>query len=235
MTRKSKEEIIKIYLEVRSIRKTAELTGYSKSGVQYLLFSNKVTTFPRNRAGFENAAHKAIQNLDPDNPRRLVRDPVYMRNLYIDKKMSIPEIAVHLGLSNTTVITGLKQCNIRLRSKKEALSGKPRPNAQGSKNRNWKGGLAGWRKLSRGRLNEYFVRPIMQRDNFTCQWCSSKKNIVVHHHRRSFMQIVNLVKISCDERNIDSFVDAIVKEHTLKDGITICKICHDAYHKEYGK
>jgi hypothetical protein len=233
--KRSVEEVIKIYLEVKSIRKTAELTGYSKSGVQFLLNTNGVALFPRSRSGVENSSRKAILELDCNDPRRLVRNPDHMRALYIDKKMSIPEIAFHLKISNTTVMTGLEQCNIKLRSIKEALTGKPRPASQGSKNHNWKGGLSGWRKLARGRLNEHFVRPVMQRDDFTCQWCSSKKKIVVHHHKRSFMEIVNLVKQNCDENNIDQFVDSIVNEHSLNDGITICKICHDKYHKENGK
>lgn len=229
------EEVIKTYHKVKSIRKTAELTGYSKSGIEYLLKSNNISLFPRNRVGDENSASKAILQLDPTDPRRLVRDKVYMENLYLVKKMSIPEIAKHLSISRTTVITGLTQCKIETRTKSQALIGKPHPSAQGSKNHNWKGGLSGWRKLARGRLNEHFVRPIMQRDNFCCQWCDSKNNIVVHHHVRSFMQIVNLVKQKHDENDLDAFVNAIIEEHSLNDGITLCKVCHDKFHKEHGK
>ena len=229
------EKVIQTYLEVKSIRKTAEQTGYSKSGVEYLLKSNNIILFARNRAGNENSIRKAISELDPADPRRLVRDPIYMSSLYFDKKMSVPEIAVHLKLSRTTVLTGLEQCNIKLRTIEEALTGKPRPASQGSKNHNWKGGLSGWRKLARGRLNEHFVRPIMKRDNFSCQWCGSKKNIVVHHHKRSFMEIVNLIRQQYNEKDIDNFVNSIVSEHKLEDGITLCKKCHDGFHKENGK
>ena len=229
------EEVIRVYLKVKSIRKTAELTGYSKSGVEYLLNNNGIELFPKSRSGKENSQSKAIYNLRKDDPRRLVRDPEYMRELYIVKQMSTPEIASLLNLSNATVITGLKQCNIKRRTIKQSLTGKPRPNSQGSKNHNWKGGLTGWRKLARGRLNEHFVRPVMQRDNFICQWCGSKKNIVVHHSQRTFMDIVNIVRTKCNEDNLEEFVNFIVKEHCLDDGITLCKKCHDAYHKEFGK
>jgi 5-methylcytosine-specific restriction endonuclease McrA len=229
------EKVIQTYLEIKSIRKTAELTGYSKSGVEYLLKANSIALFARNRGGSESSSSKAILELDPSDPRRLIRDPVYMNELYINKKMSLPDIASLLGLDSVTVLTGLKQCGIKRRTKKESTLGKAHPNAQGSKNHNWKGGLSGWRKLARGRLNEHFVSPIMKRDNFSCQWCGSKKNIVVHHHKRSFMEIVNLVRQKCDETDIDRFVTLIVSEHSLEDGITICKICHDNYHKEHGK
>ena len=231
----SLEKVIQTYLKVKSIRKTAELTGYSKSGVEYLLKSNGVALFARNRSGAENASRKAILDLDLNDPRRLIRDPIYMNELYINKKMSLPEIGKLLGVNSNTVLTGLKQCGIKSRTKKQALKGKPKPNAQGSKNHNWKGGLSGWRKLARGRLNEHFVRPVMERDNFMCQWCNSKKNIVVHHHKRSFMEIVNVIRQKCDEQDIDQFVNLIVSEHSLDDGITLCKKCHDSFHKEHGK
>ncbi len=229
------EELIRIYQQVKSIRKTAELTGYSKSGVQFLLHQNDIKTFPRSRKGCENSIRKSFEKLDISDPKRLIRNINYMSNLYIDKKMSIPEISKLLNVSNGTVLTGLKQCGIKRRSKNEALMGKSRPNSQGSKNINWKGGLSGWRKLARGRLNEHFVRPIMQRDNFICQWCSSKTNIVVHHCNRSFMEIVNVVRQKINESNVEEFVNAIISEHKLEDGITLCKLCHDKYHKEHGK
>jgi hypothetical protein len=229
------EKVIETYFEVKSIRKTAKLTGYSKSGVEYLLKSNGVVLYARNRAGAENSSRKAILELEPNDPQRLVRDPNHMKELYLDKKMSLPEIAKLFGISSSTVLTGLKQCGIKTRTKKQALKGKPKPNSQGSKNHNWKGGLSGWRKLARGRLNEHFVRPVMERDNFTCQWCGSKKNIVVHHNKRSFMEIVSLIRHQYDEKDIDNFVSAIVDEHKLDDGTTLCKVCHDKFHKENGK
>lgn len=231
----SVDEIIKTYHDVKSIRKTAKITGYSKSGIEYLLKSNGIKLYPKTRSGNENSNKKFIETLDQDHPRVLVRNFEFMYEHYINKKMSIPEISKLLHVSKTTVITGLDQCGIQKRSKKEALKGKSRPNAQGSKNRNWKGGITGWRKLARGRLNEHFVRPVMQRDNFTCQWCNSKKNIVVHHHIRSFMEIVNIVRQKINEVNVESFVNEIVNEHKLNDGITICKKCHDNYHKENRK
>ncbi len=226
------EEVIKTYKNVKSIRKTAKLTGYSKSGVGYLLKSHNVEMFPRIRCGAESSSRKFIESLDDENPRKLVRNYDYMFNLYVTQKMSLPEISRLLKVDEKTVLTGLKQCGIKRRTIKEALLGQSRPSAQGSNNHNWKGGLSGWRKLARGRLNEHFVYPIMKRDGFRCQWCLSIKNLVVHHHKRSFMDIVNGVRNMCDENDLENFVALIVKEHRLDDGITLCKKCHDSFHKK---
>lgn len=140
-----------------------------------------------------------------------------------------------LGCSSTAVFTGLTQCQILIRSKSESLRGKPRPGACGANHRDWKGGISGWRKLARKRLNAVFVRPVMERDKFVCQWCGDKKKLVVHHHLRSFMEIVQIVKLTVCEHDLENFVSAIVSEHRLADGITICKKCHDSHHKEHGK
>lgn len=63
----------------------------------------------------------------------------------------------------------------------------------------------------------------------------SKKDMVVHHSNRTFMEIVNIVKLDIKESDIETFVSAIVAEHRLEDGIALCKSCHDKHHKENGK
>ena len=49
------------------------------------------------------------------------------------------------------------------------------------------------------------------------------------------MDIVNIVRKDIDESDTMIFVDAIVKEHKLDDGITLCKVCHDNHHRINGK
>lgn len=227
------KEVITIYKETGSIRKTGILTGWSKSSVQTMV-STAGISLSKSRTGADNSSRKALIKLANDDPRRLVRDRVYMVGLYIHKKMSIPDIAKLLKISNSTVLTGLNQCGISRRSLSTSLKGKALPHQQGSKHRCWKGGITGWRKLARNRLNDHFVRPIMERDGFKCVWCSSVKNLVVHHHMRSFMEIVNIVRGMVDDSDIEAFVNAIVAEHKLDDGITLCKKCHDNHHKENG-
>jgi 5-methylcytosine-specific restriction endonuclease McrA len=227
--------VVETYLAVKSIRKTAQMTGYSKTGVEWILKKTDTPRFERSRSGKENSLSKAIASRPDQDPSQMVRNQEVMQRLYLEEKLSVPAIANQLGTSRTTVLTGLRTCGIQLRSKSEALKGRARPNAQGSKNANWKGGLSGWRKLARGRLNEHFVRPIMERDGFQCQWCGSKQPLVVHHHKRSFQEIVEKIALKISKSEIEDFVNAIVIEHSLDDGVTLCAPCHNQYHAEYGK
>jgi hypothetical protein len=221
----------KTYLSTKSIRRTAELVGLSKTGTEYALRRMGVQKFPRNRSGTESSSSKALPK---EGPRRQVRDPALMREMYLKKKMSIPDIASSLHISRSTVRTGLLQCGIKLRTRKQGNTGKPRPNARGAKHRDWKGGVTEWRRRARRLLNPTWVRPIMERDGFKCRWCESTKKIVAHH-LRSFAEIVETVRSKSPNEGTETLIDAVVKEHRLEDGITLCKKCHDKHHKEHGK
>lgn len=222
------------YREHRSIRKAAAALGMSKTGVEYILKQRGIKRLPRNRSGAESSSVKAAM-ADPDSPSAKVRDPALMTDMYVDRKMSTSEIADELGCDPKTVWAGLKFCGIPTRSVSEALRGKGRPSMRGAKNPAWNGGSTGWRKLAREGLNASFVRPCMERDGFACQWCGSTKKIVVHHHNRTFMDIVRQVESENPGAKRKQLVRAIIEEHTLDDGVTLCKKCHDAWHKEHGK
>ena len=74
----------------------------------------------------------------------------------------------------------------------------------------------------------------MERDGFKCRLCGSKKSPVVHH-TRSFAAIVKIALEKVASTSEEEVINAIVQEHKLDDGITLCKECHDRHHKEYGK
>ena len=68
------QDIARIYLETKSIRKTAQLTGYSKSGIEYLLKKNNIKLFSNSRSGKENSQFKMIDNSPPlKNPTDLYK------------------------------------------------------------------------------------------------------------------------------------------------------------------
>lgn len=106
------------YARTRSIRGAAAEVGLSKNGVAHALQVMRVPRLARNRCGVDNSSRKAI---NPDSPNGLVRNESLMYALYQDQRRSIPEIAKMIGVSRTTVLTGLQQCGISRRSKSEAL------------------------------------------------------------------------------------------------------------------
>jgi hypothetical protein len=221
------ERIRTVYMETKSIRKTAQCVSLSKTGVEYALRAMKVSLFPRNRSGDENSSRKAIRD---GSPSALVRNESLMFGLYHVEGLSIPEIARATGASRTTVITGLVQCHIETRSISMALRGKPRPSMCGARNPAWKGGSTHWRRLARHQLNTVWVYPVMKRDGFKCQTCGSRKDIEAHHVRR-FHQIVAIVKARVGDADQQTLVNAIIAEHSLDDGLTLCMKCHDELHE----
>jgi len=110
-------------------------------------------------------------------------------------------------------------------------------NCAGSGNNNWKGGVTTLSMLSRIALWKVWSLPIFERDNFTCQLCGDNTggNLEAHHIRR-FKKIRNIVVDRNKYINIRKFEgrkimsELIAKEHTLQDGITLCKTCHIASH-----
>jgi hypothetical protein len=228
------DAVVRAYQEVGSIRAVAAILPVSKSGVAYILAERGAVLLPRNRRGKENSVSKTIA-ANPDDPRAKVRNPELMTALYLEQRKSTTEIGKLLGVDCKTVSVGLRQCGILARHGSEAIKGRPRPNYRGAKHRDWKGGVSGWRKRCRKLLNPLFVRPVMERDSFKCVWCGSRKKPTVHHHKRSFMQIVNKVRRRLRGQPEEAVINGIVLEHRLDDGITVCKKCHDAHHKEHGK
>ena len=49
------------------------------------------------------------------------------------------------------------------------------------------------------------------------------------------MEIVNLVRSRNPGADNDDLIREIIDEHTLEDGVTLCKRCHDKHHEENGK
>lgn len=77
--------VVNVYKTCRSIRKTANLTGYSKTGVEYILKTTGTKMFSRARSGDENASRKSMSETS-----RAVRDSILMEN-YIPIKSFLPQ------------------------------------------------------------------------------------------------------------------------------------------------
>jgi len=115
-------EVVAAYRRLKSVRRVAGATRISKTGVAYILNASGEPLFGRARNGAENSCRKSIV---AGSPRALVRDFNVMHRLYEVERLSIPAVARALGVSRTTVITGLRQCGIQMRTKSEAARGRP--------------------------------------------------------------------------------------------------------------
>lgn len=87
----------------------------------------------------------------------------------------------------------------------------------GEKNPQWKGGVSPKNKLIRGSfIYKIWRESVFLRDNWTCQKCKKRGEYIHPHH-------------------IKNFSDNIDVRFAIDNGITLCKKCHNVFHKEYGR
>jgi len=95
----------------------------------------------------------------------------------------------------------------------------------------WKGNRDRCQTI-RTRLYKPWIRPILERDNFTCSKCNKRGGrLEVHHVNPTFREIVDLVlqNRKMDELSNKEFAvvsDEIVDIHKKCVGITYCVACH---------
>lgn len=95
--------------------------------------------------------------------------------------------------------------------------GKKHPKISGAKNCNWKGGVTPeYEQIRKSIETKLWRKSVFGRDNFTCQMCNSDIGGKLHSH------------------HIFNFSDYVGKRFDVTNGITLCKDCHDKFHKNYG-
>lgn len=115
------------------------------------------------------------------------------------------------------------------------------PTLSGSSHSQWKGGTSALQAHVRSHVLNFWSRPIMQRDGFTCKSCGAQSDLCVHHSGERFATIL---KKAIDEigEYIESADDSfVIKEKITKwvvayhidndiPGVTLCRPCHDLVH-----
>lgn len=94
----------------------------------------------------------------------------------------------------------------------------------------------------RTRLSPVWIKPILKRDNFSCVMCG-KTYVTLHvHHIRPLRQIIDKVLkdfgvsvsgLKPFSEEYEKIIEAIINEHKLNDGISLCKECHEKIDYRY--
>jgi len=87
----------------------------------------------------------------------------------------------------------------------------------GPNNNNWKGGITPVvEKIRKGKDSREWRKSVFANDNYTCQKCKDNKGGNLHpHHIKNFSQYPEL-------------------RFVAENGVTLCRSCHELFHKIYG-
>lgn len=100
-----------------------------------------------------------------------------------------------------------------------------------------------FKKYCRDILYNSWTKDVLKRDNFKCVVCGSNKDLQVHHIR----PLRDIIKLVFEKHGLNSnkplfeyeneffkqLAEEVVSEHKLKDGVTLCKFCHEKYDYYY--
>lgn len=151
---------------------------------------------------------------------KVIIDPILLRKLYIDDRISISKLATYFNCTTRTIGLKLRKHNIPVRSSKEAIKAHKRTLTpeqrlnisrscrRGADHPNWKGGKVSANKKVRFSVEYKLWREaVYQRDNWTCQLCGQRGGDLEADH-------------------IKSFADHIDLRLEVSNGRTLCYKCH---------
>jgi len=102
------------------------------------------------------------------------------------------------------------------KSKMQKRLGRRPPILKGEKHWNWKGGISPENNKIRNSIEVRLWREsVFARDNWTCEKCKVRGGKLCSHHIKNFSETIEL-------------------RTSIKNGITLCKVCHKLFHHIYG-
>lgn len=205
--------LAQMYREGRSVSEVAAATGIPAS----TLFDwRRELEIPRNRRSAyvttemrERTRKQFARDLDGSLKQEAAR-------LYTEGKTSV-EIAQQMKVTSGTVCEWLRSVGIaRRRSPTQATRQKLRIANLGPRRWNWKGGITPDRVRLRISLDMKIAREnCFKRDNYTCRSCGESGGRLNAHHIWPFQRFPEW-------------------KYELWNLLTLCKRCHDAFHKAAG-
>ena len=152
----------------------------------------------------------------------------FMYNLYVTQRKSKKELGDMYNCSPNVFDTVLTNLNIPIRGDSESKIGL----MVGENHPNWKGGITSLYMRLREAFETQLTQKAMQKDNFCCQLCGSKKNLQVHHIV-PFKKILSDIISEHPEYNIENNKEELYKIAVtdsrfldLNNLVTYCKECH---------
>lgn len=204
----------RLYREGRSIPEIARTTGVPAS----TLFDwRRELEVPKNRrssyvtAEMRERISKSASR-DSDDGAKL-----WAAKLYVENLLSTTEIAGVLHVTAPTISEWLRKMNVRIRAEYTLREREKLREANlGEKRWNWKGGVTPDNVRLRTSLDMKLARECcFERDNYTCRSCGKRGGKLNAHHIWPFQR----------------FPDWKFEVWNL---VTLCRHCHDAFHKAAG-
>lgn len=137
--------------------------------------------------------------------------------LYEEELLATTEIGKRFGVSAVTVGQWLERSGVPRRSRPTVcVREKLRQANLGSKRYNWKGGISAEQVRTRTSLSMRLARQAcFERDDYICQSCGLRGGCLNAHHVWPFQRFPNL-------------------RFEINNLITLCRECHDRFHKMAG-
>ncbi|MGH8271502.1 MAG: transposase [Gammaproteobacteria bacterium] len=169
---------------------------------------------PRSVYVSDELRERIRSNMTADPDGSLAKEAI---RLYTAKELSTVDIAARFGVSSVTIGQWLKRSGVdRRQHPTRRTREKLRQANLGEKRYNWKGGITPSQIRLRNSLEMRLAREkCFERDNHTCQSCGKRGYRLNAHHIWPFHRFPHL---KFDVNNL----------------VTLCKKCHDDFHKKAG-
>lgn len=158
-------------------------------------------------------------------------DKEQLQDLHWNQNISCKELGHAIGVAPSTVRRQMHRLGVDTKDDSEAKVGL----MVGPNHPNWQGGKSSLYVLTREYCRVNLVPKVLERDDYTCQYCG-KTNVTLNvHHVISFKEIVDSIMEEHPELTTENIEDkqklynAIVNDERFLDLgnlITLCKDCH---------
>ena len=157
-------------------------------------------------------------------------DEEWLRTAHWSIGLSIKDISKILHVGERSIRSRMHAYSIPTRTNSESKIGL----MTGDKHPNWKGGITSLSALLREYLSSNINPKVLERDNYKCQLCGSKKNLHIHHII-SFSKIIKDILDDHPEYDVSNIYDKVQLYKIIVNDprflstdnlITYCKACH---------